>query len=58
MSDKYKPEHDIDTVPITSVKGDNQPPKQNSSSTSEPSTVITTMVFDHMTIKPSNEKED
>lgn len=53
MSDKYKPERDIDTV--TSVKGDNNH-KVQTTSDSQPK-VTTVLVRDSKSIINSNKKE-
>lgn len=54
MSDKYKPERDIDTVTVTSVKGDNNH-KVQTTSDSQPK-VITVMVRDSKSVIDSNKK--
>lgn len=56
MSNKYEPERDIDTVPVSSVKGDNQPVRQEASH--DKSTVVTTFVMEHLTVKQSDRKSN
>lgn len=56
MSNKYEPERDIDTVPVSSVKGDKQPIRQEASH--DKPKVVTTFVMEHLTVKPSNRKNN
>lgn len=56
MSNKYEPEHDIDTVPVSSVKGDNRPVRQQASHDEQK--VTTTFVMEHLVPKLSNKKDD
>lgn len=54
MSDKYKPNLNLDTVPVTSVKSDNEPTKKTTTSEEK---VTTIMVFDGLISPLSNTKK-
>lgn len=54
MSDKYKPERDIDTVTVTSVKSDNNHEVKTTSD--DKPKVITVMVRDSESVVDSNKR--